>query len=146
MGVNENMDIWQILLISGILFLIVEMFVPMVFFLNFALACFITAFVAVFIIDLNYLIPVFVVFSGLFLIFLRPVLVKKRNGAKKTGVEEKYIGKIAKVTNTVTANNGVVSIYNERWEARSETGEEIPEGTEVKIVRNESLVLYVEKI
>lgn len=141
------MDYWQLLLIAGIVFLLIEMLTPMLFFLNFALACFITAILAVFVVDLNYLIPVFVVFSALFLLFLRPFLVKKKTNGNgtKTGVEEKYIGKIVKVTDTITTNSGVVSIYNERWEARSESGEEIPAGLEVKIIRNESLVLYVVK-
>ena len=61
-------------------------------------------------------------------------------------MEEKYIGRIAKVTETVTSNKGIVSIYDERWTARSQNGEEIPVDSEVKIVRNESLILFVEKI
>ena len=137
---------WQLLLIAGILFLIIEIFTPVLFFLNFALACFITAIVAYFTADWNILIPVFVILSALFLLFLRPLLIKTRTNGQKTGVEEKYIGKIAKVTDTITPNKGVVSIYNERWEARSNTGEEIPVGSEVKIIRNESLVLFVEKV
>ncbi len=140
------MEYWQILVIMGIIFIIIEIFTPVIFFLNFALACFLTAVVALFISDWNILIPVFVVFSAAFLMFLRPLLIKSRNSNQKTGVEEKYIGKIAKVTNTITSTSGVISIYNERWEARSNTGEEIPADSEVKIVRNESLVLYVEKV
>ena len=140
------MEYWQILIIMGIIFIIIEIFTPVMFFLNFALACFLTAVLALFISDWNILIPVFVVFSAVFLMFLRPLLIKSRNSNQKTGVEEKYIGKIAKVTNTITSNSGVISIYNERWEARSNTGEEIPVDSEVKIVRNESLVLYVEKV
>ena len=139
------MEYWQLLLITGIIFIIIEMFTPVMFFLNLALACFLTALVALFIFDWNILVPVFVVFSVIFLLFLRPLLIGVRNKDQKTGVEEKYIGKIAKVTDTITSTSGVISIYNERWEARSNTGEEIPEGSEVKIVRNESLVLYVEK-
>lgn len=140
------MEYWQYLIIAGVLFLIVEIFTPMLFFLNFALACFVTAIIALFIMDLNYLVPVFVVFSGLFLLFLRPILMRKRNGDKKTGLEEKYIGQMAKVTEKITQTSGVVTIYNERWEARSNTEEEIPEGSDVKIIRNESLVLFVEKV
>ena len=136
---------WQLLLIAGILFLIIEIFTPVLFFLNFALACFITAIVALFTTNWNILIPVFVIFSALFLIFLRPLLIKTRTNGQKTGVEEKYIGKIAKVTDTITSTKGVVSIYNERWEARSNNGEEIPVGFEVKIIRNESLILFVER-
>jgi membrane protein implicated in regulation of membrane protease activity len=138
---------WHILVIAGILFLIIEIFMPMFFFLNFAIACFLTAILALFVFSWNILIPAFVALSAIFLLFLRPILINKsRNGDKKTGVDEKYIGKIAKVTDIITSNSGVISIYNERWEARSNTGEEIPIGADVKIVKNESLVLFVEKI
>lgn len=140
------MAYWQLLLITGVIFIIIEIFTPMAFFLNLALACFITAIFAFFITDWNVLIPIFVVFSALLLIFLRPILIKSKNGTKKTGVEEKYIGKTAKVVETVTSTGGVVSIYDERWNARSESGEEIPAGAEVKIVRNESLLLYVKQL
>lgn len=137
---------WQLLILVGIVFLIIEIFTPVMFFLNLALACFITAFIALFIADLNYLIPTFVIFSLIFLLVLRPILIRKKENGEKTGVEEKYIGKIAKVTDTITSNSGVISIYNERWEARSNLGDEIPIGAEVKIVRNESLILFVEKV
>ncbi len=139
------MNFWQIFVITGLLFLIIEIFTPAFFFLNFALACFLTAILALFIFDWNVLIPSFVVFSAIFLFFLRPFLMKKRNGDKKTGVEEKYIGKTAKVIETVTSSGGVVSIYDERWNARSNNQEEFPTGTEVKIIKNESLVFFVEK-
>ncbi len=141
------MSYWQLLIIAGIVFIIIEIFTPVMFFLNLALACFLTAIVALFILDWNILVPVFAVSSIIFLLFLRPLLVKTRsNGDRKTGVDEKYIGKIAKVVETVTSNSGVISLYDERWNARSNLGEEIPVGSEVKIVRNESLMLFVEKI
>lgn len=140
------MEHWQLILITGIVFIIIEMLTPVMFFLNLALACFITAIFALFLIDWNILIPVFVVFSAIFLVFLRPILTKIRIKEEKTGVEEKYIGQIAKVVEAVTSTNGVVSIYDERWTARSVSGEDIEVGAEVKIVRNESLILYVEKV
>jgi len=137
---------WQLLIIAGLLFLLIEIFTPVLFFLNFALACFITAVVAFFTADWNILIPVFVIFSALFLMFLRPLLIKSRTNGQKTGVEEKYIGKTAKVVETVTSNSGVISLYDERWNARSQSGEDLEIGSVVKIVRNESLMLYVEKV
>lgn len=140
------MAYWQLLIIAGIIFIIIEILTPVMFFLNLALACFITAIFAWFIFDWNILIPVFVCFSLVFLLFLRPILVRRKANGPKTGVEEKYIGKVAKVTQKITSTSGVVSIYNERWEARSESGDEIPEGAEVKIVRNESLILYVQEV
>ncbi len=139
------MEIWQVLIVAGLLFLIVEIFTPMFFFLNFALACFITAIFALFFFDWNIIVPIFVVFSALFLLFLRPLLIKKKNGDKKTGLEDKYIGKTAKVVETITERSGTISIYDERWNAISENGEEIPVGSEVVIIRNESLVFFVKK-
>ena len=139
------MAYWQLLIVTGIVFIIIEMFTPVMFFLNLALACFITAIVALYIINWNVLVPVFVAFSAIFLLFLRPLLIRTRENGQKTGVEEKYIGNIAKVVETVTSSSGVVSIYDERWNARSNSGEELPVGAEVRIVKNESLLLYVEK-
>lgn len=140
------MSHWQMVLIVGIAFLIIEMATPVLFFLNLALACFVTAIFAYFINDWNILIPIFVGFSAIFLLFLRPILIKSKNGNKKTGVEEKYIGKTAKVVEKITAESGVVSIYDERWNARLESGEDIPVGEQVTIVRNESLLLYVKRV
>lgn len=140
------MAYWQLLLITGVIFIIIEIFTPMMFFLNLALACFVTAIAALFITDWNILVPILVLSSALFLIFLRPILIRTRENGKKTGVEEKYIGKTAKVVEIVTSTSGVVSIYDERWNARSISGEEISVGAEVKIIKNESLLLYVEKL
>jgi len=137
---------WQLLVIVGIIFILIEMFTPVLFFLNIAIACFLTAILALFVFDWNILVPVAVVLSVLFLLFLRPLLIRVRTNGQKTGVDEKYIGKIAKVTETVTQTSGIVSIYDERWNARALNGEEIPVGSEVKIVKNESLLLYVEKV
>lgn len=143
---HHLMQNWQILVVAGVIFLIIEIFTPVLFFLNFAIACFVTAILALFVKDWIILIPSFVAFSAIFLFFLRPLLLKvKSNNIQKTGVEEKYIGKTAKVKNTITSSSGVVTIYNERWEARSESGEEIPVGAEVKIIRNESLIFFVKK-
>ena len=71
---------------------------------------------------------------------------RKDEKDKQTGLDDKYIGKIVKVTEPVTTNSGAVTIYDERWNARIESGDEIPVGAEVKIVKNDSLVLYVERI
>ena len=46
----------------------------------------------------------------------------------------------------VSEFSGVISIYGERWEARSENKTVIPKGSEVRIVRNESIIMYVEKL
>lgn len=138
------MIMWQLLVILGLVFLVLEMFTPMLFFLNFAIASFITAIASFIITDINILMLIFVVLSLLLLWFLRPLLIKSKSQKNsKTGMESKYIGQTAKVIEEVTSNSGVISIYDERWNARSINNEIIPIGSIVEIVKHESLIMSV---
>ena len=138
------MGAWQILAGLGLLFLILEMTVPTMFFLNFAVGAFVTAVCSIYIFSWTALTIIFVAVSLLSLLVLRPLLVKKVDKSQETGISAKYIGKTAKVIETVTENNGVISIYDERWEARAD--HEIPAGKKVEIIKNESLVMFVKEI
>ena len=141
------MVLWEIYAISGLAFLILEMVVPSMFFLNLAFAGFITAIVALFIKSWIVLTFIFVILSILAILLLRPILVRQKEAKEKeTGMEGKYIGQIVKVIEPITKYSGAITIYDERWEARVESDETIPAGSEVKIIKNESLVLIVEKI
>lgn len=141
------MVLWELYAIAGLIFLILEMVVPSMFFLNLAFAGFITAVIALFITDWVILTVIFVLLSILSIILLRPVLLKhKETKEQQTGMEGKYIGKIVKVIEPVDKFKGAITIYDERWEARTECDEPIEAGTEVKIIGYDSLVLKVEKI
>lgn len=141
------MVLWEIFAIAGLAFLILEMIVPSMFFLNLALAGFVTAIVALFVKAWIILTFIFVVLSILSILLLRPILIKqKESKEKETGMEGKYIGQIVKVIEPVTKFSGAITIYDERWEARTDSDETIPVGSEVRIVKNESLVLTVEKL
>ena len=140
------MILWQILAICGIAFLILEMFTPSMFFLNFSLASFICAVFSLYTKNPYVLVVAFFVFSFVSFIFLRPIIMRKLNKSQETGINSKYIGKIARVEQDVTESSGVITIYGERWDARSENGSTIQKGGEVKIVRNESIIMYVEAI
>ena len=96
---------------------------------------------------MNIVIITFVVFSALFLLILRPILMNlKTTKEQKTGLENKYIGQKVKVISPITKTSGAITIYGERWDARYDGDGEIPIDETVRIVRNESLVMYVEKI
>ena len=140
------MHLWQLLGIIGIVFLILEIFTPSMFFLNFALAAFICAPVSVFVQSTYTLVILFFILSFLSFAFLRPVVMKRFSKDTETGVNSKYIGQKVRTDVDITDNSGVIGIYGERWEARSEDGNIIPSGSEVKIVRNESIIMYVEKV
>ena len=139
--------LWETFTIAGLIFIILEMVVPSMFFLNLAVAAIITALAAIWVANWTVLIVVFTVLSIVSILFLRPLLIKnKKDKESQTGMESKYIGKIVKVIEPITKFSGAITIYDERWEARVDSDETIPVGSEVKIVKNESLVLTVEKI
>ncbi len=139
--------LWETFTIAGLIFIILEMVVPSMFFLNLAVAAIITALAAVWIASWTVLIIIFTVLSIVSILFLRPLLIKnKKDKESQTGMESKYIGKIVKVIEPITKFSGAITVYDERWEARVDSDETIPVGSEVKIVKNESLVLTVEKI
>lgn len=139
--------LWETFTIAGLIFIILEMVVPSMFFLNLAVAAIITALTAIWIANWPVLIIIFAVLSIVSILFLRPLLIKnKKDKESQTGMESKYIGKIVKVIEPITKFSGAITIYDERWEARVDSDETIPVGSEVKIVKNESLVLTVEKI
>ena len=141
------MSLWEIYVIAGLGFIILEMTMPSMFFLNLAFAGFVTAVTALFVQDWVTLILIFVLLSILSIILLRPVLLKHRETKEQqTGMEGKYIGKIVKVIEPVTKFSGAIRIYDERWEARTECEETIDVGTEVRIVKYDSLILTVKKI
>ena len=140
------MPLWELLCVIGVGFVILEIFTPSMFFLNFALASFITALASVYIASKFALVLIFFVLSFLSFAFLRPIIIKKNTKETKTGIEDKYIGRVAKVVEEISEYKGVISIYDERWEARSEDKSVIPAGAEVKIIRNESLIMYVTKL
>lgn len=141
------MVLWEIYVIAGLLFIILEMAVPSMFFLNLAFAGFVTAVIALFITDWVILTVIFVLLSILSILLLRPVLLRHRETKEQqTGMEGKYIGKIVKVIEPVSKYKGAITIYDERWEARYDCEDEIPVGSEVRIVKYESLILTVERI
>ncbi len=141
------MVLWEIFVIVGLVSVILEMLAPSIFFLNLALAGFITAIVALFLDSWVYLTLIFVILSIVSVLFLRPILLKHReNKEQETGMQGKYIGKIVKVIEPITKFSGAITIYDERWEARTESEETIHVGSEVRIVKYESLVLTVEKV
>ena len=140
------MQIWQMLSIVGIVFVIMEIFTPSMFFLNFALAAFICAPISLIYKNIYGIVVIFFILSFVSFIFLRPLLIKKFSKETETGLNGKYIGKVLKSDEDISDSHGVINIYGERWEARSDNGEFIPKGSDVKIVRNESIIMYVTKV
>ena len=139
------MEMWQIWAVAGAVLVILEMLTPTMFFLNLALACFGVAVVAFFTVDWYVLVPLWGVLSAGFLLFLRPLLNRNRTEQAATTGMERYNGKTAKVLEPVSKDGGVITIFGERWEARTEQDEIIPQDANVIIERNDNLTMYVRK-
>ena len=69
------MELWQLWCLIGIVFCIIEIFTPTMFFLNLGLACFVAGLVGFLGVNFTVQVLVFAVFAALFLIFLRPVIL-----------------------------------------------------------------------
>lgn len=143
------LEFWMLFLIIAIVAVIVEIFVPTMFCINFAFAGIITAIVSIFWLgaNLSTLFILFVVISLLSIIFIKPLLVKMLKKEDQADFNTQYIGKIVKSLEPISKTSGSVTIYDERWEARLQNEEEeIPANTDVKIVGNDSLILFVERV
>jgi membrane protein implicated in regulation of membrane protease activity len=145
-NLGEYMVNWIIWCYLGVILAIIELFAPALFFLNLAIAAFLTSIPAYFGASFAIQTIIFLVLSTLLLFFIRPFLVNKtNNGGSKHSALSEYIGKTAKVIEDVAENVGRISIYDENWEARSIDKSIIPKGTIVKIRSFDNLIMYVEK-
>lgn len=141
------MDLWQIFLIVGMMFLILEMMVPSMFFLNLAFAGFVTAIIAVWFGDWIWLTIIFSLLALASILLLRPLMLRRRKTpAQVTGMAAKYIGKQVKVIEPIDRTGGAITIYDERWEARADVDKPIAKGTLVKIIKYDGLILTVETV
>ncbi len=126
---------WAIYIIIAIIAVLVEMFVPTMFCINFAIGGIVTAIVSIFWGDTTTTLLIFFITSLLSIFLIRPILLNLIKKDSKADFNAQYIGKVVKCIEPITTATGAVSIYDERWEARLQNeGEEIPVGTDVKIV------------
>lgn len=140
------MEIWQIWCVVAFIFIIVEVSTPAMFFLNLAFASFIVSFFAYFNLDITLQVVLFVIMSLVGILILRPYMLKKETKKQKTGIEEKYINKKAKVIEEINETQGAITIYGERWLAREKDNKFVNVNDEVNIVANEGTLFIVEKL
>ncbi|MCR5261448.1 MAG: NfeD family protein [Candidatus Gastranaerophilales bacterium] len=144
------MNLWLILLIISVAFLIMEMFTPTLFFINLSIAAAVSAFIAYCGYSGTVITFVFLIISIATIGLIRPILLgKMQNKKEQTGMDDKYIGKTAKVITNVTKDDGRVSIYGEEWQAKldqTSQDEVVNAGEQVKIISVDSIIFTVEKV
>ena len=141
------MEFWMIYIILALAAIVLEIIIPTLFCINFAIAGVITAIISIFWGSTVSLLWTFFGLSIISILFIKPILEKTIRRENEVNFDAQYIGKIVKCTEPISTNKGAITIYDERWEARLETeGEEIQAGSDVKIVKYDNTTLFVEKI
>ena len=138
------LEVWQQLVIAGIVLVILEILTPTTFFITLALASFITAVIAVVTENINILVPVWVISSLVFLLGLRLFSKRKEKIDVGTGMN-RYVGQVAKILERTDDESGVVSVFDERWKARSADGNVYETGEIVYIIKEDNLIMFVGK-
>lgn len=144
------MEIWHLWAIAGFVLLLVEMMAPATFFLTLAGASFFAGIASyIYPESIGIQVGAFVIFIPIFYFAIKPFMDKKDKEPQETGIDAKYLNQNAMVSKPIgkPGTNGVgeIKIYGEVWQAKSCDGSEIEPGQMVKIIKNESLVMFVEK-
>ncbi len=88
---------------------------------------------------------VFIAVTAIALLATRPLVKKMKQKRSEPTNADRYIGKTAVVVQSIDNDmaEGMVRVDNQKWTARSESGEKIPQGAQVKVVAIEGVKLIV---
>ena len=141
------MQVYQIWLIAAFVLVIVEILTAGFGSLCFAIGAVLTALAAGLGMSITWQIIIFAVVSLLTFIFLRPFVLKfldKKSKDVKTNAEA-LIGRKAIVSERIDASQhtGRVAVDGDDWKAVSVDGSVIEKGTEVEILKLDSIILTV---
>jgi len=144
------MTLAQYWLIAGLVLLILEILAPGFVLANFAVAAIAASIAAWFDASIEIQVIVFVITCLVSFVTVRPLLHRTLMKGKKrarTGADA-LAGRVARVTHQIPAppENGRVQVDGDSWSAMSVSGDLIEEGATVRIVRVDSVILYVEKV
>ena len=112
----------------------------------FALAALIMVFLSFLPIPVVYQILIFLAISAVFLIFTRPIALKKfKIGRVKTNVDS-LVGKNALVTKKITEfDRGEIKLNGQIWSAKTEDDSTLEEGIKCEVVRIEGVQAIVKR-
>ncbi len=143
------MDYAYIWLIAGILFLIIEVFTADFLFASIGISCLIAGIPAFIGFSPAVQITTFAIAAVIVFAMVRPFakkLIQGKNHARELGLNT-LVDKKGVVTEEIinSQNKGRVKINGDLWRAYSESGENIEKGVSVRVIRAESITVYVER-
>ena len=143
-------NMWQVWAIVCILCLILELMSGDFFIMCFSIGALVTIIPAL-VCPAGWVwqVIVFAVVSALCLMFVRPLALKYFHKSKDERLSnaDALIGQEGRVSQTIEAGGfGRVAVDGDDWKAKSADGQAIDEGTKVKIVSRESIIITVEPV
>lgn len=142
-------NLWLLWMIISLVCLILELSSGDFFILCFAIGAAVSAILAACGVSLTWQIVAFAVMSALSLLLVRPALIKKLHKPHRVRLSnaEAMIGQTGRVSEGIEANGyGRVAIDGDDWKARSADGSAIGEGTRVRVVKMDSIIITVKPI
>ena len=128
-------------------FLILELIIPGVIYLNLAIAMLVTGVALLLTTYMAIIVPIFIVSLATSFAIVRPRILSLEMKRKcQDRVKAQYIGKIAQLVEKTDKNSGLLTIDNERWQARTMHDETLEQGESVKIANYKDIVMYVERV
>lgn len=141
-------NLWLVWLLVSLLCLVLELTNGDFFIMCFAIGGVAAAIVSAFSDSFTLQVIVFAVVSALSIFFVRPFALKylHKNKDNRVSNADAIIGRIGKVTEPIAANGyGRVKVDGDSWKAVATDNLAIEEGTTVRIVALNSIIVTVER-
>lgn len=150
MGIFDyfTQNLWQLWAVVAFMLLILELTSGDFFIICFAIASGVTSVLSLTGLPFLWQLLIFAILAVLCLFFVRPVMLKyfHRNDPDRKSNADALIGQEGRVSETIAADgHGRVAIDGDDWKAVSADGSEIGEGTKVRVVGRDSIIITVEK-
>jgi membrane protein implicated in regulation of membrane protease activity len=149
----DTAETWRwIWLVAAVVFALGELAIPTSFFLvSFALGAALAAVAAFLDVGLTAQWVVFVGASALSLLVMRPLAkrIDRDTEPVATSGAHRWVNRVATVLADIpggTGETGLVRVEREEWRAESASGQPVPAGTSVKVVRVDGTRLVVEPL
>ena len=142
-------NLWLAWLLVSLLCLVLELTNGDFFIMCFAIGGVAAAIVSAFSDSFTLQVIVFAVVSALSIFFVRPFALKylHKNKDNRVSNADAIIGRIGKVTESIVANgHGRVKVDGDSWKAVTANNLAIEEGTTVRIVALNSIIVTVERV
>lgn len=141
-------NLWLVWLLVSLLCLVLELTNGDFFIMCFAIGGVAAAIVSAFSDSFTLQVIVFAVVSALSIFFVRPFALKylHKNKDNRVSNADAIIGRTGKVTESIAANgHGRVKVDGDSWKAVTANNLAIEEGTTVRIVALNSIIVTVER-